>query len=169
MAVTRSRSTTPQSLPDDLYYLAPGFPAERLTVAEIKKILRKHHVSSANCNRKAEFVALFKSQVLPKREKILKKHEDTAEGVMNMELATHHNRSIEGEEGSDDDDASARTPQSGEDSDSEATVKQEPQGLEHALQSSFEYQVIPRALVRPCQITSYIQTANSRPCAYAQI
>ena len=126
MAVTRSRSITPQSLPDDLYSLAPGFPAERLTVAEIKTILLKHHVSSANCNRKAEFMALFKSQVLPKREKILKKYEDTAEGAMNMEPATYQNRSTEGDEGSNDDNTSTGTPQSGGDSDSEATVKQEP-------------------------------------------
>ena len=87
--MTRSRSITPLSLPDDLYYLAPGFPADRLTVAEIKDILLKRHVSSANCNRKAEFVEIFKTKVLPKREKILKKHEDTLEVAMKMEPATY--------------------------------------------------------------------------------
>ena len=89
MAVTRFCSITPLSLPDDLYYLAPGFPADRLTVAEIKDILLKYHVSLANCNRKAEFVELFKTKVLPKRKKILKKREDTPEVAIKMEPATY--------------------------------------------------------------------------------
>ena len=119
MAVTRSRSTTPHPLPDDLYYLAPSFPTERLTVAEIKKFLLKHHVSSANCNRKAEFVALFKSQVLPKREKLLKKLDDTAKIAMKTE---------EVEEGSGE-DAGADTLQSGANSDDEEpTEKRAPRG-----------------------------------------
>ena len=117
MAVTRSRSSTPHSLPDDLHYLAPGFPADRLTVAEIKKILLKHHVSTANCTRKAEFVALFKSQVLLKREKILKKHEDTAEVAMKTE---------EVEEGSGD-DASSGSIQADSD-DEEPAEEQGPRG-----------------------------------------
>ena len=83
MAVTRSRSTTPHPLPNDLYYLAPSF------------------------------------QVLPKREKFSKKHDDTAKVTMKTE---------EVEEGSGD-DASAGTLKSGADSDDEEPAeKQGPRG-----------------------------------------
>lgn len=124
MAVTRSRSVTACSLPNDLYYLAPNFPADRLTVAEIKNILLKHHVSSENCNRKAEFVALFKTKVLPKREKILKTREDTAEAA---ELAIHQNRFI-GVEESSDNDTSAGTLETTGDSDDDKVVVTEKRG-----------------------------------------
>ena len=64
-------------------------------------------------------MALFKSQVLPKREKILNKLDDTAKVAMKTE---------EVEEGSGD-DASAHTPQSGANSDDEEpTEKQAPRG-----------------------------------------
>ena len=119
MAVTRSRSVTTRSLPDDLYYLAPGFPADRLTVAEIKNILLKHHVSSENCNRKAEFVTLFKTKVLPKREKILKTREDAAEAA---ELAIHQNRFMGVEESSDNDTSAGTLETTGDSDDDEAAV-----------------------------------------------
>lgn len=124
MTVTRSHSVAARSLPDDLYYLAPGFPADRLTVAEIKNILLKHHVSSENCNRKAEFVALFKTKVLPNREKLLKSREDAAEAA---ELATHQNRFL-GVEESSDSDTSAGTLETSGDSDDNKAVATEKRG-----------------------------------------
>ncbi len=119
MAVSRSRSSTVY-VPEDLYYLAPGFPAHSLTVAALKAILLKHHVSSSECKRKADYVVLFETKVLPKREKIIKKREDAAEAGMKMNKAAHHNRVIKVEEGSDN-DASAGSSQTtdGEDSNDE--------------------------------------------------
>ncbi len=76
-------------------------------------------------------MALFEAKVLPKREKIIKKHEDAAEAGMKMALAAHHNRAVKVEEGSDD-DASAGTSQKtdSEDSDDEeAAEKGKPSGL----------------------------------------
>ncbi len=57
--------------PEDLYYLSPGFPSTRLTVDTLKEILAKHRISSANCKRKEDYLAVFQKMLLPKAEQIL--------------------------------------------------------------------------------------------------
>jgi hypothetical protein len=71
---------------DDLSYLQPDFDPASYTVANLRKVLFTHDIKFPSGGKKADFVAIFNSELKPKARKILsnyRKIQRSSSGIVN--------------------------------------------------------------------------------------